>query len=94
MGKALSVPYDIAGKILLPLAPVETTAAIITDKQRGMLQIVIGKRVYPLLQIREATEGKFSLVPWSKSIFSLPSWITSEALDQLRKDTADHELFQ
>ena len=67
LGKGLGVPYDIARKLVLPLAPtpeIMAQCSIQTDKPRGILNLLVGKRAYPLLQIREAevVQGKFNFL--------------------------------
>ena len=63
MGAALHYLYDAVAKIILPLAP--SGARVSTNKPKGIIQLVIGRRYYPLLQIwtsaMSAGSGRWTL---------------------------------
>ena len=56
MGSALSVLFRIAQRQFKTIVPTGTTFNLFTDRPKGLLQLVVGRRVYPFLQLEASRE--------------------------------------
>ena len=86
--------FDAAASIILPHAP--QGARINADRLRGLLQIVIGRPFYQVLQIKTDDGEVFDFVeqiPSRTPSFKLPGFITPELIDQVKDEGRKQRMF-
>lgn len=93
-GSALSVLYQSAAKHILPAAPEGVAARLATHKGKGLLQIVIGRRYYPVVQIATDDGETFRIVDNIRNIFTPPAWVSTELYDKVVADAKADPRFE
>ena len=94
LGRALHFAWDAAFETIIPTCP--SGSKLNTDKSRGNLNVVIGKRFYTILciEIDEADPEQFNISgPRKNGSFKLPNFITTEMIDAVIAQTRKEPIF-
>ena len=94
LGQALHFAWDAAFDTIIPKCP--EGSKLNTDKSRGNLNVVIGKRFHTVISIEidEANPGQFNIsAPRKNGSFRLPDFITAEMIDEVIAQTRKEPIF-
>ena len=71
------------------MLPPGVTFSLSTDRPKGLLQLVVGRRVYPF--IRLTADGNGFRLQGPPPFGALPGWVTSDVLSAINNEATDLE---
>ena len=94
MGAALSGIFASASKHIIQTASDELKPklSLITNKPRGLLQLRVGKNIYPLFKVI-SENGSFTLIKDDENRFTLPEFVTTETMQTIRAEVLKLDAF-
>ena len=90
MGQALRVVLREAQEVILPNKPDGAKVTLITHRPRGLLQISIDGRIFPIFQVEEKEEQLFYFGEL-RCRFTRPEWITEAMIIEVKRRASNQD---